>query len=196
MLEIDIAADTELGQRAIEAVDRYIRDNASGPFQKAEDWPISRAQIAGLRQIAVNEPAMVGEFANHQRTKVQAKLDTTTNEKRRQELEAEIAFWELVRELCDGKPPKFSWSLTQARDQALPAELREEKQPPGTQMTKEQQAARKNKRERRERWQRQWDLDHYPAFFQRFCIHYLYEMSKRTQGAYGCQRHASPSNCG
>jgi hypothetical protein len=182
MLEIDIAADTELGQRAIKAVDSYVRDNVSDSFQKAEDWPISRAQITGLRQIAVREPTKVGEFAEHQRKKAQAKLENTKQEERRSELKAEIAFWELVRGLCDGKPPKFSWSLTQARDQALPAELHDEKQPPGAQLTKEQQAARKEKRERRERWQRQWERDHYAAFFQRFCIHYLYEMSRRTQG--------------
>jgi hypothetical protein len=182
MLDIDIAADVELGQRAIEAVDRYVREHAVGPFREEKDWPISRGQIAGLRQIAVNEPAKVGEFAEHQRTKVQAKLDTTANEERQRELKAEIAFWELTRGLCEGKPPKFSWSLTQARDQALPADLHDEKQPPGSQLTKEQQAARKEKRERRERWQRQWEQDHYAAFFQRFCIHYLYEMSKRTKG--------------
>lgn len=182
MLDVDIAADTELGQRAIEAVDEYVRKHAAGPFQEEKDWPIARAQIAGLRQIAVNEPAKVAEFAEHQRMKAQAKLENTKKEERQRALEATIAFWELVKRLCDGKPPKFSWSLTQARDQALPADLRDEKQPPGAQLTKEQQAARKAKRERRERWQRQWSLDYYAAFFQRFCIHYLYEMSKRTQG--------------
>ena len=184
MLDIDIAADTELGQRAIEAVDRYLRENGVGPFREEKDCPISRSQIAGLRQIAQNEPAKVREFAEQQRKKAKAKLDTTTNEERQRELKAEIAFWELVRGLCEGKPPKFSWSLTQARDQALPAELQDEKQPPGAHLTKEQQAARKHKREQRERWQRQWELDHYAAFFQRFCVHYLYElyeMSRRTQ---------------
>ncbi len=182
MLDIDISADTELGQRAIDAVDNYVRDNAAGPFQKADDWPIARTQIAGLRQIAVNEPVKVGEFAEHQRTKAQAKLDTTKNVERQRDLEAIIAFWVLVRGLCEGKPPKFSWSLTQMRDQVLPADLQDDKHPPGAQLTKEQQAARKGKREHRERWERQWGLDHYAAFFQRFCGHYLYEMSKRTTG--------------
>jgi hypothetical protein len=181
MLEIDIAADTELGEQAIKAAGKFVRKHAAPSYQREDDWPISRSQITGLRQIAMNEPARVGEFAEHQRKKAQAKLENTKKEERRSELEAEIAFWELVRGLCDGKPPKFAWSLTQARDQALPAELHDEKQPPGAQLTKEQQAARKEKRERRERWQRQWERDHYAAFFQRFCIHYLYEMSKRTK---------------
>jgi len=182
MLEIDIAADTELGQRAIEAVGRYLKDNALGPFQKEDEWPIARTQITGLRQIAMNEPAKVAEFAKHQRAKAAERLEKTKQEERQHELKVEIAFWELIPALCDGKPPKFAWSLTQARDQALPAELQDEKQPPGAQLTKEQQAARKEKREGRERWQRQWERDHYAAFFQRFCIHYLYEMSKRTKG--------------
>jgi len=182
MIDIDIEADTELGQHAIDAVSKYVKDYAAGPFQKADDWPISHAQISGLRQIVGNEPARLAEFAEHQREKAQAKLENTRKEERRQELEAEIAFWELVKGLCEGKPPKFSWSLTQSRDQALPPDLHDEKQSPGTPLTKEHQAARKEKRELRDRWQRQWALDHYPAFFQRFCIHYLYEMAKRTQG--------------
>lgn len=178
MLEIDVEADTELGQRAIEAVDKYIRDHVSSALRGEKDWPISRAQIAGLWQIAMNEPTKVAEFAEHQRAKVQAKLQQGDKKPGGSGLEAKIAFWELVRNLCESKPPL--WSLAQAREQALPAELRDDKQPPGTNLTKEQQAQRSEKRERRERWQRQWDLDHYPAFFQRFCIHYLYEISKRT----------------
>jgi hypothetical protein len=181
MLEIDIAADTELGQRAIEAVQQYIRHNGEASYQGADEWPIARSQISGLRQIALNEPRQVAAFAEHQRQKAEAKHKTTTKEERRSELEAEIAFWDLIKQLCDGKPPKVPWSLTQARDAALPAELQEEKQPPGAKLTKEQQEARKQKREARERWLRQWESEHYPVFFQRFCAHYLYEMAKRTR---------------
>lgn len=182
MLDVDIAADAELGQRAIKAASKYVQEYAATLYRKEDDWPVARSQITGLIQIAVNEPTKVGDFAEHQRKKVEARMAMTKNEERQRQLEAEKAFWELVSGLCEGKPPKFSWSLTQARDQALPTDLHDEKQPPGTQLTKEQQTARKEKRERRERWQRQWALDHYPAFFQRFCIHYLYEMSERTQG--------------
>ncbi|GIW82518.1 MAG: hypothetical protein KatS3mg105_4325 [Gemmatales bacterium] len=182
MLETDIAADTELGRHAIDAVEKFVQANAAEFYQREDDWLIARSQISGLRQIAVYEPTKVGEFAQHQQKKSEDKLQRTRNEEKRRELEAEIEFWELVRRLCEGKPPKCPWSLIQARDQALPDELREEKQPPGTKLTKEQQAARKEKRERRERWQRQWEREHYAAFFQRFCSHYLYEMSKRTRG--------------
>jgi hypothetical protein len=182
MLDLDIAVDTELGQRAIDAVESYVRDNAAGPFSKEEDWPVARAQIVGLGQIAANEPSKVAEFAEHQRTKSQAKLEATKNEARQDELRAGITLWELVRGLCEGRPPKFSWSLTQARDQALPEDLQDDRYPPGAQLTKEQQAARKDKRERREHWLRQWMTEHYAAFFQRFCAHYLYSMSKRITG--------------
>jgi hypothetical protein len=175
MLDINIAADTELGQRAIDAAANYVRDHVHGPL-------IARAQIAGLRQVAANEPAKVGEFTEHQRSKVAEKLAKMPNEDRRRELEAEIAFWELVRGLCEGRSPKFAWSLAQACTQALPADLADEKQQAGAQRTKEQQAAKKDKKERRDRWEQQWKLDHYAAFFQRFCAHFLYEMAKRTQG--------------
>ncbi len=182
MLDLDIEVDTELGQRAIDEVTRYLRDNAAGHYSKEDGWPVARAQIAGLRQIAANEPTKVGEFAEHQRVKTQGKLNATKNEDRQHKLRAEITFWERIRGLCEGQPPKFPWSLNQARDQALPADLQDDKYLPGAQLTNEQHASRKDKRERRERWQRQWMMEHYAAFFQRFCVHYLYEMSKRTTG--------------
>jgi hypothetical protein len=183
MLDLDIAADTELGQRAMEAAERYVKDNVQGPLRKEDDWLIARAQIRGLRQIAVNEPAKVGEFSEHQRSKVAAKLANTQKDELKRKLEAEIAFWELVRGLCEGRPPnKFPWSLTRLRNQAVPAELQDDKYPPGAQLTKEQQAARKEKKEKREHWEREWEQGHYAAFFQRFCSQYLYEMSKRTTG--------------
>jgi hypothetical protein len=182
MLDIDIAADTDLGQRALHAAERYVTDNVPPSLSKEEDWPIARAQIKGLRQIATNEPAKVREFAEHQRAKVDAKLATVQKDERRQELAAKIAFWELVIGLCEGKPPKFDWSLMQACSQTQPAELTDEKNPPDARPTREQQAARKEKKERRDRWEQQWKRDHYPAFFDRFCAHYLYAMAKRTQG--------------
>jgi hypothetical protein len=180
MLEVHIAADTELGERAIQAVELYVRQHADSSYRTPDDWPVHRSQIMGLRQIALNEPLQVSSFAEKQRQKAEARLETMTNEKKRQELESEIAFWELIKNLCEGKPPKVPWSLSQAREQALPAELQEEKQPSGAKLTKEQQEARKQQREERERWLRQWALDHYPAFFQRFCAHYLYTLARRT----------------
>uniref|UniRef100_A0A7C2C4U7 Uncharacterized protein n=1 Tax=Thermus islandicus TaxID=540988 RepID=A0A7C2C4U7_9DEIN len=154
MLEIDIAADTELGQRAQEAVKQYLRQHGEEWYRCSDDWPIARSQISGLRQIALNEPRQVAAFAEHQRQKAEAKHKTTKKEERQAELEAEIAFWELIKQLCDGKPPKVPWSLTQARDKALPAELQEERQPPGAKLTKEQQEARKQKQAQRESWLR------------------------------------------
>lgn len=80
--------------------------------------------------MAMKEPRHVGDFAEHQCQRAKAKRESVgRNEERRRESEAEIAFWELVQKLCDGKPPKMPWSLIQMRDQALPAELQEEKPP-------------------------------------------------------------------
>ena len=110
MFDIDIAADTELGQRAIDAVDRYVRENAVGPFREEKNWPISRAQIVGLRQIAVNEPGKAGEFAEHQRTKVQAKLDATANEERQRELKSAIGGDVITIHARD--PVALAWQIT------------------------------------------------------------------------------------
>jgi len=181
MLDVPIAADTDFGERAILEVEQYVKKHAAPQYSGPEEWPIARSQISGLRQIAMREPEQLKDFAEHQRQKVAARLEATTKEERKQELLGEIAFWELIKNLCDGKPPKTHWSLAQAREQALPPELQEEKLPAGAQLTKEQQQARKEKQERRKQWLRQWNRDYYAAFFQRFCAHYLYLMARRTQ---------------
>jgi len=181
MLDVHIAADTELGERALEAAEQYVKKYAESSYRSSDDWPIARSQISGLRQIVLREPEQLKGFANHQRQKAEARLAATTNEKRQDELQAEIAFWVLIENLCDGKPPRIPWSLAQAREQAVPAELQEEKLPAGAQLTKDQQAVRKEKQERRKRWVQEWNREYFPAFFRRFCAHYLYLMARRTQ---------------
>src|SRR5262245_31214042 len=134
MPDFNIRADTELGQRALEAVEKYLKEHVHGPFSREKDWPIARAQIAGLRQIASNEPGKIGEFAEHQRSKVADRLENTRGEEQRRQLQAAIAFWELVRGLAEGKAPRFEWSLVQDCTQALPPHLADEKLPPGAQL--------------------------------------------------------------
>jgi hypothetical protein len=182
MLELHIVADTELRQRAIEAAEKFVKECVQNADAELSSWPVSRSQIAGLRQIATKEPGQIATYAEKQRERARARLERITNQEKRHELQAQINFWELIKGLCEGKGSKFSWSLAQMRDQALPAELREEKHPPGVALSKEQQAARKQKSEQRQQWLRRWEQEYYPAFFHQFCIHYIYEMVRRTGG--------------
>lgn len=182
MLNIDLYADGELGRRAIETVTAYIENiPQSYKYKKEDEWPIRRTQIAGLRQIAANEPAKLSEFAEHQQRKAQAKLEKV--QKGRNQLESVVAFWTLVKALCVGGPAnRVPWSLAKMREECMPEELKEEKLPPGAKPTPEQQTERKDKQRRRKEWQAEWDREFFGVFFQRFCIHYLYEMSNRTRG--------------
>ncbi len=180
-ISFEIAVDGELGRRAIEAVNQYLQEHGRKQYRKPDEWPIPRSQIAGLRQIAANEPAQLARFAEHQRKKVAAKLEETKREGRRRDLEAQVAFWKCVEGLCEGKPPQHRWSLRQECEAATPPELREEPLALGAKLSQAEQTARKKLKSDRERWQDQWRRRFYPAFFQRFCIHYLYEMSRRTQ---------------
>lgn len=180
MLNIDLYADGELGRKAIEAVTEYIKEIPQS-YRKEDEWPIRRTQIVGLRQIAANEPSKLSEFAEHQQRKAQAKLEKMR--KGSDQLESAVEFWNLVKWLCEGGPAnRVSWSLAKMREECTPEEFKEEKLPPGAKLTPEQQAERKDKQQRRKDWQAEWDREYFGVFFQRFCIHYLYEMSKRTRG--------------
>jgi hypothetical protein len=167
MLDVNIAVDTELGKHAIDAVADYVNEHAQSSYRSSDDWPIARSQISGLLQIAMREPEKLKDFAEKQEQKAKARREATREERQRK-LDAEIEFWELIKNLCDGKPPKIRWSLAHVRENEVPAELQDDELPPGAKLTKEQQAARKEKGERRKQWLRQWNRDYFPAFFQRF----------------------------
>jgi hypothetical protein len=166
MLEIDIAADTELGDWAIKLIRDYFQKYPPEGFQKEgskhlteKDWPVSRAQVNGLRQVVGKEPTKIKDFADKQAEKDKKTLLEIENElkenkkkldrrpddehlvkqkekleKRKKQLQGRVEFWTEVKKAADGLKQRYQASS-----------------------------------------------DHYTAFFQRFCIHYLYEMSKRTK---------------
>jgi hypothetical protein len=165
MSELDVLADTDFRERAIAAVEKFIATYGC---------PVARSQIAGLRQIAAHEPRLLPDFAGKQ--KMRADKRYLDSNQKNEHYAHESRFWELIVNLCNGTQPKHPWSLAQARDQALPGGLRVEKQAPGARLSKEEQAALKQRKDDRERWLRRWEQEHYPIFFQRFCAHYLYKM--------------------
>ncbi len=69
LYDVALVVDGELGRRAIQAVDEYLKEYGDTEYRAERDWPISRSQIAGLRQIAATEPSKVASFASHQQKK-------------------------------------------------------------------------------------------------------------------------------
>jgi hypothetical protein len=182
MVNFDIAADTGLGQRALEAAATFVADAVSDPVEKEDEWPISRSQIAGLRQIASIEPSKVKEFADNQRTKAANRLEGTTREDKKRKLENEVNFWLLVKALCDGGPAARGFSLADLRKQAVRERYPDESLPPGAQLTAAQQAERKAQKDERLRWERDWDHGGFSTFFQRFCAELVFRLTERTTG--------------
>jgi len=103
MTDSDIRTEDLVRQQAIDQADRYVRRHGC-PRQ------LQSTQIAGLRQISLNEPRHVGPYALKQKQRA---------DKRHQEELA--AFWELVNDLCTSQSKNVSWSLAQLRKQQSPA---------------------------------------------------------------------------
>lgn len=156
MNQVNVRADTELRDRAIEAVESFVAQY---------DYPVSRSQITHLRQIAANEPAFLIEYANHQQSRVSKQLASVTGTTKRHKLESEKAFWELIKTLCIGRPPTFSWSLLQAQELLLPTKLRISPLPSGAKLARTEQESRKQAIEKVKRWKQEWDKAHFPLFF-------------------------------
>jgi hypothetical protein len=158
MAELDVLADTDFGDRAVAEADAFV---------KAYRHPVARTQIAGLWQIIANEPAQLVDFANHQRQRAEAR-----------DKPDEVAFWDLIKNLCAGTKPKHTWSLLQARNDALAlrADLAVPRQVPGARLGPEEREDLEKRKKAQKEWLAQWDKDHYPVFFRRFCAHYLHDM--------------------
>jgi hypothetical protein len=162
-MELDIAIDTELRERALEAVRTFLAGHGT---------PVSRSQIKGLLQVAANEPTLLDRYAGKQKERAQ-KRELSVREDRRDAFRNEAQFWELIQLLCQGRPPKAAWSLEQMRAGLLPAEYVLAALPPGARLSPEEQSARGRKKTLREEWERRWNRDYYPGFFRHFCAEYL-----------------------
>ena len=163
MTLVDRLSDTTYREQAVIQLDQLLANN--------DLFPMERAQIYGLRQIARQQPGKVGEFADHQRERAQRKHGNASD-RAKLRLQAEIDFWDLVSALC-GK--STDWSVRKEGKGHLPEELRNipEKQKG---MTKEDQGRRNQLRSQQQEWLRQWDNEHVPAFFERFCTHALFRL--------------------
>jgi hypothetical protein len=147
-------------------------------FCREHGFPVERSQMAGLRQIAGNEPGLLKEFLDHQRDRAQRRFQSSGQ--RNEKFAAEIKLWDLVGQLCAGRPPRCEWSLEQDASAAVPAELRTEKLPPGAKLSREEQGARRQRDAARDKFLAEWRLRAYPLFFQHFCAEYLYRKATHS----------------
>ena len=161
MTLVDQLSDTVYREQAVKQLDQLLTGN--------ERFPVEPSQIYGLRQIARQQPGKVQDFADHQRERAQRKL-VNASEMAQPKLQAEIDFWTLVSALCS---ESADWSVHEEGKGRLPEELRNIPEPwPG--MTNEDRRHRNQLRDQRRGWLRDWDNEHIPAFFERFCTHALY----------------------
>ncbi len=151
MTLVDLLSDTTYRQQGKEQLDKLLGDG--------NRFPVERTQIYGLRQIARQQPGKVKEFANHQRERARLK-----------EKQAEVEFWTLVADLCSDSTS--DWSVLKEGHSHLPEELREENIPTKQECKTNEDRGRRNKLRRQQReWLAQWENEHIPAFFERFCTH-------------------------
>lgn len=140
----------------------------------ADKFPVKAAQIYGLRQIARQEPGKVRVFTVHQRERAERKSETASKNAQHR-LEFEIQFWTLVDNLCNGIDS--GWSLIQERDSHIPEDLQNRPD-----MSRRE---RRKLGECRDEWSEEWDSEHIPAFFERFCTHCLFCIAKAEMGQLG-----------
>lgn len=170
MPSIQVLSDTTYSTRAAEAVDTLV---------KTCGCPVRRSQVAGLRQIANNQPGSVKEFAEKQRQRARKRMENASQNVQLK-IQNEIEFWKCVANLCDGRPPNAAWSLQHEAEAALSNHFNVEPLPAGTNLTREQQAERAATKKRQQNWLSEWRNEHYPVFFQHFCVHYLYRLYKQN----------------
>lgn len=176
MRDVDRLSDTTYRREAVKQLDRLLGDR-NPPF------PVKSAQIYGLRQIARQQPDKVQEFARKQRTRAEKKRETpsaktqreTASAKTQPKLEAEIAFWTLVANLCSSSTAP--WSVQKEARAYLPVDLRDEHIPARQSgMTQEERRLRNQLKEQQREWIACWEAEHIPAFFERFCTEALYRI--------------------
>lgn len=164
---VDLLSDTTYCEQAVQQLDRLLGD--------LNQFPVKRAQIYGLRQIAHQEPREVQGFVNHQRERAERKQENAS-ENVKPKFQPEIDFWTLVSNLCSNSTS--NWSVQEEGRAHLPEDL---KNIPARRqgMTHEEQRHRNELNRRQREWLDQWTNEHIPAFFERFCTHALYRLGKQ-----------------
>ncbi len=174
MTTLDLLSDTVYCEQAVRQLDCLLGT--------CETFPVKRAQIYGLQQIARQEPGKVAEFAKHQSTRAERKQEQVS-EQAKLGLQAEIDFWHLVHRLCDSSSP---WSVLTEGWKHAPAELRAENIPPRYKgMSPDERTRRNQLKADQQAWLARWTKDHVPAFFERFCTYALYRLEIPLPGTSG-----------
>ena len=173
MTRLDVLSDTIYRHQAIVQLDRLL--------EAGDSFPIERTQVYGLRQISRQQPLKVSNFAEKQRTRVERKMENTkVGTPSYHRMEDEVRFWKLVTDLCDSSPSNQDWTLGQTAGSHLPPELN---QVPDRQkgMTHEDRTRRNQLKKEKREWEQAWYEAHIPAFFERFCTHYLFRMALQNE---------------
>lgn len=151
MMNMDLLSDTVYRNKAMEVLQQ-------------SSLPVSITQIKGLRQIAQHQPSKIQDFAQNQKTRADKKGR-----------DDESTFWQLVIDLCSDSTERVDWSLRIAAESDLPMHLHLKNIPSKQDCKTQADRTRRNQLMReRNAWLKKWDTNHIPAFFQRFCTHYLY----------------------
>jgi hypothetical protein len=166
-----VLSDTTFSVQAAAAVDGFMHTNGC---------PVKRSQISGLRQIATNQPSRVKDFAEHQRRRAERRMQNASRHAQ-DKIQKEVDFWKLIANLCDGRPPRCSWSLQQEAEAALPEHLKVAPTVPGGKLTKEEQAQRAATKKQQHDWLVSCKDQYHRAFFQRFSAHYLYRLGQSAE---------------
>ena len=168
MTHVDMLSDTTYREQAVRQLHQLLGN--------ASEFPVESTQIYGLRQIARQQPGKVAEFARHQGARA-----------KKLKHQAEVGFWTLVVNLCGDLPDH--WSVKREGHRYLPVELRDEnrREVPGATPQETEQNQQHNNRLRtgRRGWLEEWENEHIPAFFERFCTHCLYYIAKSEMGQLG-----------
>lgn len=184
MINVDLLSDTTYREQAVEQLDQLLGNSSK--------FPVESTQIYGLRQIARQEPERISDFATHQEQRAQNRYDaedkkSNPNADILQKWETEINFWTLVASFCGDSSDH--WSVRKEGRVYLPEELRNEnlRTVPGATPQETQQNQQHNNRIRKgqREWLAEWDNEHIPAFFERFCTHCLYCIAKAEMDQLG-----------
>ena len=174
MNALDVDSDTVFREHAIRAIEELLKDHPIGDNPKI---PLKRSQVSGLKQIANNQPEKVLDFAKHQKEKLEKKRADLGKKfegsKDEPIINHQVNFWDLVIRLCGEEAKATGWSLHHLAEVRAPVDCRPGDKPRPNDPVGERDAWKQRKK-RAEEWHDTRRAEFYPAFFQRFCVHYIF----------------------
>jgi hypothetical protein len=171
MNTVDLLVDAVIVPEAVRLAEEFVGSYGELGYGRESDWPVSRAQLKGLLQIASNEPEQLVNFADHQAEKARRGEQSGGRSRRIQPENPKEAFWKLIKEIVQGDPQRKRWSLEKLRRECVPPEF----QP----ASGETSQAKKEREAKLREWERQWNREVFPVFFRTFVNHFLYLMEVR-----------------